>query len=137
MPDLQTRNKIRSVLNVSVMKFLLIGGISTLLDYIIYSKLSQWLDVTLAKLCSMLCATFFSFLINKIWTFQCQKQSWIVSFVKFYLTQIINIAVNVSVNSLLFWLTENQTAAFIGATVIAMSINFLLQRFYVFRKQSS
>lgn len=127
--------KLRTIFNAPFLKFLLIGGVSTGIDYVIYSALIQYIPVTFSKLCSMLCSTFFSFLINKNWTFQSREQNWFESLRKYYLAQIANISVNVLMNTLLFSLTKNKTAAFIGATAIAMSINFLLQRFYVFKKK--
>ena len=135
MSKTETRSGLRSLFDISLVKFLLIGGTSTLIDYIIYSALSLRLPPTVAKLCSMLCSTFFAFLVNRKWTFDSRGQSWIESLKKYYLAQAANITVNVSTNAVLLFLTQNKTAAFIGATAIAMSVNFLLQKFYVFKKK--
>ncbi len=127
-------DRVHGLMISPLIRFLLIGGISTLIDYTIYTFISQLIHVVLAKLWSMLCSTFFAFLLNKNWTFQRKEQSWILSLKKYYIAQAANITVNVSVNALIFWLSDNRTIAFIVATAIAMSVNFLLQKFYVFLK---
>ena len=38
------KNKITSLLDVSLLKFLLIGGITTAIDFVIYTVLGQWLS---------------------------------------------------------------------------------------------
>ena len=50
-------------------RFLVVGGSSTLLDFIIYMLLSTKLNITISKFISMTVSSIYSFLINKNWTF--------------------------------------------------------------------
>lgn len=129
------KDKISTLFDTSLLKFLLIGGTSTLLDLVIYTVLGRWIAPTPAKFVSMLCSTLFAFFINKNWTFQNREQGLLVSLGKYYLAQAANIATNVTVNALLLRLTDRRILAFIGATGVAMCVNYLLQRSFVFRKK--
>ncbi len=131
------KKNISSLVDASLFKFLLIGGASTALDFVIYTLLGRWLTPTPAKLISMLCSTLLAFLINRSWTFQNKEQGLLKSLGKYYLAQAANITVNVLVNALLLYLTDNRILAFVGATGIAMCVNYLLQRFFVFRKKKN
>ena len=130
------KDKICTLFDTSLLKFLLIGGITTAIDFVIYTVLGQWLSPVPAKLISMLCSTLFAFFINKNWTFQNREQGLLVSLGKYYLAQAANIATNVTVNAVLLRLTGRRILAFIGATGVAMCVNYLLQRLFVFRKKN-
>ena len=130
------RDKIRSIIDATLLRFLLIGAITTAIDFAIYTVLGRWLSSVPAKLCSMLCSTLFAFFINKNWTFQNKEQGLLVSLGKYYLAQAANIATNVTVNAVLLRLTGRRILAFIGATGVAMCVNYLLQRLFVFRKKN-
>lgn len=130
------KKRVSSLFDAALLKFLLIGGISTALDFVIYTALGRWLTPTPSKLISMLCATLFAFLVNRNWTFQNKEQSLLKSLGKYYLAQAANIATNVLVNALLLRLTSRRILAFVGATGIAMCVNYLLQRLFVFRKEN-
>ena len=110
---------------------MLVGGVSTALDFVIYTLLSRWLTPTPA-----ICSTLFAFLFNRNWTFQNEEQSLLKSLGKYYLAQAANIATNVLVNALLLRLTGRRILAFVGATGVAMCLNYLLQRLFVFRKEN-
>ena len=124
-----------SLFDTALLRFLLVGGASTGLDFVIYMALGRWIAPTPAKLISMLCSTLFAFVINRNWTFQNKDQGLLVSLGKYYLAQAANIATNVTVNAVLLRLTGRRIVAFIGATGIAMCVNYLLQRLFVFRKK--
>ena len=114
-------------------RFLLIGGVTTVIDFVIYSILGQIIHIVPAKLCSMLCSTFFAFLVNRNWTFGYREEGWLISLRKYYLAQAANITVNVSVNTLLFLAFQQRLIAFGAATLAGMTVNFLLQKNYVFK----
>lgn len=130
------KDRIPSVFRHPIFRFMAVGAVTTLLDYIIYYLLSRIMHFVPAKICSMLCSTFFAFLINKNWTFRCRDQGWAVSLGKYYVTQAANIAVNVSVNSVLFFVFRQRLPAFCAATLAGMTVNFLLQKNYVFKNTS-
>lgn len=128
-------DKIRSFFDKVLLKFLLVGGTTTAIDFVIYTFLGRWLSPVPAKLISMLCSTLFAFFINKSWTFQSEGQSLLTSLGKYYLAQAANIATNVTVNAILLRLTGRRILAFVGATGVATCVNYLLQRLFVFQKK--
>lgn len=114
-------------------KFIIIGGCSTLIDYIIYMLLSIKLDVSISKLISMLCASIFSYINNKNWTFSNKEKTNTIMVVKYIGSQIVNISVNILVNAIMYKLLGIKTIAFIFATGTAMVVNYLLQNYIVFK----
>lgn len=115
------------------LRFLITGGSSTLLDFIIYMLLSTKVDITISKCISMSISSIYSFFINKNWTFSDSEKTTIVLALKYILCVLINIGVNTLVNALTFSITNNKIISFIIATGIAMIVNFVIQKELVFR----
>lgn len=114
-------------------KFIIVGGSSTLLDFIIYMLLSNKLDIVISKIVSMTIASVYSFFINKNWTFSNKEQINIILIIKYIIGQILNIIINTSVNALVYNLCNYKIIAFICATIIAMVFNYLFQNYIVFK----
>lgn len=117
----------------NIVRFLVVGGTSTFIDFIIYMLLNIQLPVFLSKLFSMCCASIFSFIVNKKWTFETQKQTHLFMVVKYIFAQCFNIATNVSINQIVFEISKDKMISFIIATGCAMCVNYLLLRLFVFR----
>lgn len=117
----------------NVARFLVVGGSSTLLDFILYRGLLK-LDfgTILAKTCSMLMAMLLSFFLNRGWSFRKVNRHHETQILRYIACQAVNLCVNVSVNYCLVTLTHNIYIGYVLATGIAMIANFLLQRFWVF-----
>lgn len=126
-----------SYIDKSLMKFLAVGGASTAIDYTIYTSLYLWFPPTHAKIISMLCATLFSFILNRNWTFQNKEQSFLKALGKYYLAQSANITTNVLVNTLLLRILNKRLLSFLFATGAAMCVNYFLQKTFVFKKEMS
>lgn len=118
----------------NIVRFLMVGGTSTFIDFIIYMLLSIRIPVSLSKLFSMCCASIFSYIVNKKWTFESQEQTHFFMIVRYILAQCINIGTNVSINQIVFGICKNKVISFILATGCAMCANYLLQRLFVFRR---
>ena len=118
-----------------IIRFCIVGGLSTLLDFAIYMLLSNSIDITVSKIVSMTIASIFSFFVQKMWTFSNRNLINAKMVALFILSQLINIAVNASTNTLCFNITSNKVISFVVATGVAMVVNFLLQNFIVFRKK--
>lgn len=114
-------------------RFLVVGGSSTLIDFVIYMLLSTKVDITISKCISMSISSIYSFFINKNWTFSDSEKITIVLALKYILCVLINIGVNTLVNTLTFSITNNKIISFIIATGIAMIVNFVIQKEVVFR----
>ena len=115
-------------------RFLVVGGSSTLLDFIIYMLLSTKLNITISKFISMTVSSIYSFLINKNWTFNNKNKITFILTFKYILCVFINIFVNTTSNTLIFNLTNNNIISFLFATGIAMIVNYTIQKKIVFKE---
>lgn len=115
------------------LRFLITGGSSTLIDFIIYMVLSSSIKISVAKFISMTVSSVYSFFINKNWTFSNKEKVSFILIVKYIFCMIVNIIINTSTNSLIFKITQNKIISFVIATGVAMIANFLIQKEIVFR----
>lgn len=118
------------------LKFLVSGGSSTLIDFIIYMVVSSKLNVKISKFISMLIASIYSFVINKKWTFNNSDNISFDMIIKYIVCQILNILINTYSNSYIYELTNHKIISFIFATGIAMIFNFLFQNYVVFNNKN-
>lgn len=118
--------------------FMIVGSLTTLVDFMIYRSLvtSSILDVNLAKGLSFLTGTLFSYLANRFWTFGHQSYSH-SSLWHFLLLYALTLGANVFINAcMLKWLTGLSGAlllAFLVATGISATCNFLGMKLFVFK----
>ena len=122
-----------SLSHSSVFRFLLVGGTSTLFDFILYMALSPHVSVTIAKSVSMLLASLFSYALNKQFTFKDKTPSNFSHLLRFYIVFLANITVNVAINSILFAFTTRKIFSYIIATLLGMTVNYFGQRYFVFK----
>lgn len=113
-------------------RFIISGGITTGIDFVLYLFLANYIYLYIAKAISMIIAMVCSFFINRYWSFNNTTIKVSKSIPRFIFAQSINLVVNISSNYLIFILLNNKIIAFIGATFIAMIVNFILQKNYVF-----
>lgn len=118
----------------SILRFSIIGGITTAIDFCIYWFLSKKIDVSIAKICSMLFASVFSYYFNKLWTFENGDRNHKKYLWKYYTAFVINIAINTVINTLIYANSGKVLLAFAVATGCAAAANFLLQKFWVFKE---
>lgn len=116
-------------------RFLVVGGSSTLLDYVLYWLLSTRNHYNIAKCISMVCACIYSFFLNKTFTFQDRRKTSVGHIGKYIFSQLVNVGTNVIVNALVYEVTGFKILGMVCATGVAMIINFLLQRFFVFNHE--
>lgn len=113
-------------------RFLITGGCSTGIDFVIYIFLSRSVNLSVAKTISMCTASIFSYFINKKWTFQDKKAVYTAQVFKYILAQAVNLGVNVGMNAAMYSLFHQKVIAFVLATGTAMTVNYLLQKRFVF-----
>ena len=114
-------------------KFLITGGSSTLIDFIIYYLLSFKINISISKMVSMSCACVYSFFINKKWTFSFKGKTDRFLVTKYIVSQFLNILINTFTNTLVYNISGMKIVAFIIATGIAMTFNYLFQNYIVFK----
>jgi putative flippase GtrA len=117
-------------------RFVLVGGLSAMVDYGIYQlllHLGVW--VHLAKGLSFIAGTTTAYLLNRRWTFQAPgSRRRFVAFLFLYGTTFF---VNVGMNALALALLPDSpwriTIAFVIAQGTATTINFVVMRTLIFR----
>lgn len=119
----------------SLIRFLLAGATTTLCDYAIYMLLSSFAPIGISKVISMAIACVLSYFINKYWSFKSTGSVTLGQTAKFLGSQVVNIGLNTATNYLMFMTLQSKTLAFIVATAISMCVNYLLQKYWVFRRR--
>ena len=118
----------------SVIKFLAVGGCCTFIDYSIYMMIVDKIGALGGKGISLGCSMIINYLLNKYWSFDAKKTKKGKEITRYILSQVANITVNMSINFIVLSVIGQKTIAFLCATGVAMIVNYLLQRFWVFKK---
>ncbi|MBR4639200.1 MAG: GtrA family protein [Butyrivibrio sp.] len=117
-----------------ILKFLVGGGSAVLVDYLTYRLfLHIGLNISLSKSISYVLGAAVGFVINKLWTFESKGFSKI-EIVKYIILYACSALANTVVNRVILWILAIQVVAFLCATGVSTIINFLGQKFFVFRK---
>ena len=115
------------------LKRFLVAGISAVgTDLVTYYILLNFLSHDVAKAISFLLGTVVAFIINKYWTFEKYEKSYKEVF-QFGMLYSISLVVNVAANKMILEYTSLILLAFLVATGISMTLNFLGQKFLVFK----
>ena len=119
---------------VELLKFCVGGGSAVVIDFITYLLLSNIVQVSTAKAISYVVGATVGFVINKLWTFQCKKfkMSEIMKYIVLYCCSAF---ANTFVNKIVLRLSSSIIFAFLCATGTSTIINFLGQKFWVFKKE--
>jgi hypothetical protein len=116
-----------------ILKFLVGGGTAVIVDFLTY-KIFMILGVerTVAKTLSFICGSIVGFIINKYWTFKSSKFE-IKEILKYIVLYIVTAFINSQVNKYILLLFESEMFAFLCATGVSTILNFLGQKFLIFR----
>ena len=116
------------------MRRFLVAGISAVsMDLLVYYILLQSMSHSPAKTLSFLAGTVVAYIINKYWTFEKHAKSY-GEMVKFSILYLTTLMANVAVNKVsLVILPEWVFFAFLAATGTSTILNFLGQKFWVFK----
>ena len=123
----------KNKLEYQILMFIVIGGLATIIDFIIYSYLLDFISINFSKLISMLVSSLFSYFMNKIFTFNKGKNYNSKYLIKFYIIFLLNLLTNIFVNYYVYKWTSIKILAFILATLFGMIVNFIGQKFFVFK----
>ena len=86
--------------NKELLKYIFVGLLTVLIDFLIYKFLIKFIVIYLAKTISFLSGTFFSYQLNRTWTFKSGKKT-LSQFIKYLIIHITSLMLNVFLNSLL------------------------------------
>jgi len=118
--------------------FLVIGGLTVVVDFVIYQGLVfvHLLNVDWSKGVGFLTGTVFAYFANRFWTFG-HKRYHSGSVWRFAVLYASTLAVNVWVNAVTLGalndLTVSVLLAFLLATGVSATLNFLGMKFFVFK----
>ena len=116
-----------------ILKFLVGGGSAVVVDALFYAILKAYIDFSVAKAISYILGAFVGFIINKLWTFESKKFK-VAEIYKYIILYSCSALVNTVVNKFVIWIIPSTVFAFLCATGTSTVMNFLGQKFLVFRK---
>ena len=122
--------------NKELIKYIFVGLSTVLIDFLIYKFLIKFIVIYLAKTISFLSGTFFSYQLNRTWTFKSGKKT-LSQFIKYLIIHITSLVLNVFINSLLLnTFSKNYflsyEVSFLIATLTSATYNFLFIKIFIF-----
>ena len=127
--------------NKELLKYIFVGLSTVLIDFLIYKFLIKFIVIYLAKTISFLSGTFFSYQLNRTWTFKSGKKT-LSQFIKYLIIHITSLVLNVFINSLLLnTFSKNYflsyEVSFLIATLTSAIYNFLFIKLFIFNNTNS
>ena len=122
------------LINKQIVRFSFAGVSAVGVDFLSYYLLIDYISYDLAKTISFILGAVVAYLINKFWTFEKYDFSYqeIIMFATLYM---ISLGANVLVNKLVLQLTNSIILiAFLCATATSASMNFIGQKWWVFKR---
>ena len=127
--------KVANKESIHYLKFCIVGGLNTAIDFFVFSFLS-YLGVyyIVAQCVSYGCGVLNSYLLNRTWTFQQQGKRGKYEFLKFTALNVFTLIVT-SFLLTLFHSKFNMPLPYskILVTVISVGLNYIGTRFWVFK----
>lgn len=124
---------LNSINKQEILKFLVGGGTAVIVDFFTYKIFMMLgLERTIAKTLSFICGSIVGFIINKYWTFKSPKFQ-IKEILKYTVLYILTAFINSQVNKYTLLLFGNEMFAFLCATGVSTILNFLGQKFLIFK----
>ena len=129
-PALQHKNSART--RIEIIRFFATGTVVLGVDAIVYFLGLNVMPITISKAVSFMAGGIVAFLLNKYWTFG-NKQRCLREFGRFWVANLITMAVNVGVNQAVLMLTQgDKVPAVVSASVASGVTAFLVQKSWVF-----
>ena len=115
------------------LKRFLVAGLSAVgTDLVTYYILLNFLPHDISKAVSFLLGTVVAFVINKYWTFEKHEKSY-KEIAKFGILYSLTLGANVMTNKMILEYTSLIFLAFLVATGVSTVLNFIGQKWWVFR----
>lgn len=125
--------KVKTIKVKQILRFLVGGGSAVITDYLIYKiLLSTGIQLDQAKAISFICGATVGFVINKLWTFEVKAFST-TEILRYIALYVVTATLNILVNRGVLFLFNVQVLAFLCATGVSTVLNFIGQKFFVFR----
>lgn len=125
-----------------ILRFLLVGATTVLIDFVVY-RLIMFAGIATgaAKAMGFLTGTVFAYFVNRLWTFGATEQSGgLLQVFRFTAVYGGSLVANVAVNGVILGLAGRSefvlAVAFVLATGVSATLNFVGMKFFVFRLAS-
>lgn len=129
----------QQMIGKEIYRFLIVGLTTVAIDLAIYRTLLL-LDVSvdISKASSFIAGAIFAYVVNKVWTFSASGSLiHLILFGSLYFsTLLINVALNAIVLKFLGVSETTLLLAFLCATAISATLNFIGMKFIVFTKKA-
>jgi putative flippase GtrA len=126
--------KLRTIKKRELLGFLVGGGTAVLVDFSTYYMLmSISVPISASKAISYVLGAAVGFVINKFWAFE-SKQFSLREVGCYILLYALSAIANTITNAVVLLVVSWKTFAFLCATGVSTIINFLGQKFFVFKK---
>lgn len=119
-------------INKEIKRFVIAGFAAVSTDLVTYYIMLNFFKFDIAKMLSFFLGSIVAFMINKYWTFEKYKKSY-KQIIKFGILYITTLAANIIINHFALYLLELVFLAFLIATGVSTILNFLGQKFWVFK----
>ncbi len=113
-------------------RFLVAGFSAVGTDLATYYILLNFFNTDIAKAISFLLGTIVAFIINKYWTFEKHEKSY-AEIAKFGILYSATLGANVITNKIILDMFNITIVAFLIATSVSTVLNFIGQKWWVFR----
>jgi putative flippase GtrA len=126
--------------NAELARFLVVGVTAVAIDFATYRLLlAASMGVALAKALGFVAGAIFAYIANRDWTFRAAGGTWVLlRFSLLYAASLgCNVAANAGVLAVLPPGEIGRLAAFVSATLLSATINFVGMKFLVFRPSPS
>ena len=120
---------------LQIFKFVIVGGIATLIDWAVYYVLYNFLHINplIANILSFTVSVIYNYIASVTWVFDVNKnKSKIAMLIEFLVFSVIGLLIS----ELLLWiginkLSLNAMLVKIGATIIVMVFNFITRKIFL------
>lgn len=121
---------------IRLIKFGFVGIFNTAVDWFVFYILNTLLSipVIISQPIAYLCGVITSYIGNKYFTFKAKNKVSVAETVKFVVLNLLSLGASTLIITLLTNAGWNNYIAKIPSTIIAMGINFIGSRFFVFNK---
>mgnify|MGYP006082238427 CR=1 FL=1 len=133
---MEIKQLIPKILKYDLSRFLVVGLTTVLIDLIFYLILIYYsFDIAMSKGVSFTIGALFSYFVNRSYTFKSSKNG-LLRFVIFTTLYVFTLVVNVMSNQIVLGFISHLTyalvVAFLIATAISATLNFLGMKYFVF-----
>lgn len=135
------RNIFLKIYHNSAIRYIFFGGCTTLVNigsYYLLRQISPW-NILTVNVISIFLAILFAFFVNSKFVFCSQTKNFkgiLAEFSKFFGARLLTMLIEIAGVELLVWSGMKDVAAKIVIQFIVLTLNYILGRFWIFRRKN-